>query len=55
VRFLPIRTLQWLVAVNPKRRFYNKCQVWLTLGEIAQNYRQSFDAHSVAREIPTRS
>jgi len=55
VRFLPIRTLQWLFAVDPKRRFYNKCQVWLTLGEIVQNYRQSFEPDGVAREIPTRS
>jgi glucosyl-dolichyl phosphate glucuronosyltransferase len=38
-RFLPIRTMRWLLATAPRRRFYHKCQVWLTVGEIVQNYR----------------
>jgi glucosyl-dolichyl phosphate glucuronosyltransferase len=39
--FLPIRTVRWLLANSPQQRFYNKCQVWLTVGEIVQNYRTS--------------
>jgi glycosyltransferase involved in cell wall biosynthesis len=55
LRYLSVRTLQWLLAVNPKRRFYNKCRVWMTLGEIAQTYRQSFGAKNVAQESPSQS
>lgn len=40
-RFLSVRTLQWLLAVNPQRRFFNKCWVWYTAGQIVQIYRQS--------------
>jgi glucosyl-dolichyl phosphate glucuronosyltransferase len=55
LRYLSVRTLQWLLALNPQRRFYNKCRVWMTVGEIAQTYRQSFEAKSVAQEIPSQS
>jgi glycosyltransferase involved in cell wall biosynthesis len=41
LHFLPIRTLQWVLTLNPQARFYNKCQVWLTIGEIVQNYRET--------------
>jgi glycosyltransferase involved in cell wall biosynthesis len=40
-RFLSIRTLIWLFTFHRQRRFYNKCQVWYTAGEVAQMYRQS--------------
>jgi glycosyltransferase involved in cell wall biosynthesis len=39
-RFLTLRTLRWVFTLGAQRRFYNKCQVWLTIGEIAQTYRQ---------------
>lgn len=39
--FLPLRTLKWLFAIKPRSRFYKKCQVWVALGELVQNYRQA--------------
>jgi glucosyl-dolichyl phosphate glucuronosyltransferase len=41
MRFLPLRVLRWLLASQPRIRFYRECQIWLTLGEVAQNYRNS--------------
>ncbi len=38
-----VRTLRWMLALNPKSRFYYKCWVWKTAGEIAEIYRQSRD------------
>jgi GT2 family glycosyltransferase len=34
------RTLRWILAMNPQRRFFNKAQVWKTAGEIVEIYRQ---------------
>jgi glycosyltransferase involved in cell wall biosynthesis len=51
VRFLSFRTLQWLLTLNPPHRFYRKCHVWYTAGEIAQIYRLSAEAPSPAPEI----
>lgn len=42
LRSLSIRTMRWLFTREPKRRFYNKCQVSMTLGEIAELRRQAF-------------
>jgi glycosyltransferase involved in cell wall biosynthesis len=55
LRYLSARVLRWLLTMNPQRRFYNKCQVWLTVGEIAQTYRQSFEAKGVTHKIPSQS
>jgi glucosyl-dolichyl phosphate glucuronosyltransferase len=33
------RTLRWILAINPQRRFYGKCQVWTTVGQILEIYR----------------
>jgi glucosyl-dolichyl phosphate glucuronosyltransferase len=41
LRFLPRRTLRWLLASDPKRRFFYKCWVWVMFGEIAEIYRRS--------------
>ena len=54
LRYLSVRVVRWMTTVDPQRRFYNQCQVWLTLGEIAQTYRQIFEADSVAPE-PSQS
>lgn len=43
VRFLLPRILKWMLTLDSRRRFYNKCQVWLTMGEIAQTYQQFID------------
>jgi glycosyltransferase involved in cell wall biosynthesis len=36
-----IRTLQWMLTLNPSARFYNRCFVWMTAGWIVETYRQS--------------
>jgi glycosyltransferase involved in cell wall biosynthesis len=30
---------RWALSLNPQRRFYNKCRVWLTAGQIKEYYR----------------
>jgi glycosyltransferase involved in cell wall biosynthesis len=46
---LPVRILQWLLTLKQKPRFYKKCQVWLTVGEMVQNYRRGLSSESVVR------
>jgi glycosyltransferase involved in cell wall biosynthesis len=36
---------RWAMSLDPQKRFYNKCRVWLTAGQIKEYYR-------VARTIP---
>ena len=55
LRYLSVRVLKWLLSMNPQRRFYNKCQVWLTVGEIAQTYRHSSEPTHAAPKIPSQS
>ena len=55
VRFLFPRILKWILTFDSRRRFYNKCQVWLTMGEIAQTYRQFIDTKRVSQKISSRS
>lgn len=40
---LPLSALQWILDWNPPRRFWRKCCVWTTLGQIAEIYRQLGD------------
>jgi glycosyltransferase involved in cell wall biosynthesis len=54
LRFLPGRVLQWLVTLKPKPRFYRKCQVWLTVGEVVQNYRKALSPESLAHQIQSQ-
>jgi GT2 family glycosyltransferase len=49
LRILPGRVLRWLLAQNPQRRFFLKCWVWATVGEIVELYRQSFGAPQQGR------
>ena len=37
---LPVRFLQWMTAWEPKQRFYCKCWVWVTAGQITEIYNQ---------------
>ena len=37
---LTVRTLRWVLALNPQRRFFCKCFVWMTAGQIVEIYRQ---------------
>ncbi|MFZ0742756.1 MAG: glycosyltransferase [Terracidiphilus sp.] len=55
LRFLPLRILRWIFERRAQRRFYNKCQVWLTIGEITQTYRLHIEAKNAAGEIPPQS
>jgi glycosyltransferase involved in cell wall biosynthesis len=38
----PLKTVQWLLALGPQTRFYRKCWVWYTVGEIVEIYRRWF-------------
>jgi hypothetical protein len=49
------RIVKWLFARGSRRRFYEKCQVWLTLGEIAQTYQQFIDIKTMNQKIPSQS
>jgi len=35
-----VRALRWIVSFDPAKRFFRKCMVWLTAGQIAEIYRQ---------------
>jgi glucosyl-dolichyl phosphate glucuronosyltransferase len=39
LRHLSKRTLQWLLAFNPRERFYRKCMVWVAAGWLAGTYQ----------------
>jgi glycosyltransferase involved in cell wall biosynthesis len=39
VRLLPLKIAQWMLAVDPQRRFFLKCRVWRTAGEIVELWR----------------
>jgi GT2 family glycosyltransferase len=40
---LPVQALGWVLSVNPHRRFYRKCWLWVTVGQISEIYRQWCD------------
>jgi glycosyltransferase involved in cell wall biosynthesis len=42
------KIMRWAMSLDPQKRFYNKCRVWLTAGQIKEYYR-------VARAIPGRA
>lgn len=42
----PEMIIRWLFSFGLKNRFYRKCWVWLTAGEILELYRQLFVANS---------
>ena len=35
-----LTALQWLLSIDPKRRFYLKCRVWYAVGKLAEARRQ---------------
>lgn len=37
---LPAESLLWIVALNPRRRFYLKCRVWMRAGVLIEIYRE---------------
>ena len=44
------RTLRWILAWTPKRRFYRKGWVWMTAGEIMELYCRSFGAQRIGKQ-----
>lgn len=40
LRILPRKTMRWLLAADPQERFFKKCSVFVTMGEIVEIYRQ---------------
>lgn len=53
LRFLPIRLLRWLFALEPRSRFFNECQVWLALGEVVQHYRKARSPRQTIKQNST--
>jgi glycosyltransferase involved in cell wall biosynthesis len=48
---------RWVLSLNPQRRFYNKCRVWMVAGQIKEYYRyaRGIDGpatHSVSEPKP---
>ena len=41
VALLAPRTLRWMVALDPPKRLFNKCWVWMTAGEIVETYHRA--------------
>ena len=41
--FLPPKIFRWMCAADPRRRFANKCRVWIMAGQIAETYRLARD------------
>lgn len=44
---IPVNTLRWVLALNPRSRFSRKCMVWMAAGQIVEAYRSSFGAKSI--------
>jgi glycosyltransferase involved in cell wall biosynthesis len=55
IRLLPVRIVLWFFTLNVRTRFYNYCQVWMTLGEIAQTCRMLIAGTRVDRQTPSQS
>jgi glycosyltransferase involved in cell wall biosynthesis len=41
IAFTLLQTVSWILTLNPQRRFYKRCFVWMTAGWIVETYRQS--------------
>ncbi len=55
MRFLPMRTVRWVFTLDVRKRFYNYCQVWMTIGEIKQTSRMLIERVSMNRRRPSQS
>ena len=45
---LPRRMMRWLLAFDPPERFFKKCMVFWTIGEIAEIYRREYGPRETA-------
>ena len=52
---LPRRTMRWVLTLSPQSRFYRKCWVWMTAGEIVEIYRRSFGKKRVRNNVVQKS
>jgi glucosyl-dolichyl phosphate glucuronosyltransferase len=50
---LPRRVWWWIRESDPRKRFFNRCRVWTTAGEIAEIWRRSFDFNT--KSLVTRT
>jgi len=46
---LSIRVLRWMLTLDPKGRFYWKCQAWRVAGEIVETYRLASERRETKR------
>jgi glucosyl-dolichyl phosphate glucuronosyltransferase len=54
LRDLPVRTMRWLFTFNVRDRFYNYCQMWMTLGELVQTCRMRIARADVDSQTPSQ-
>jgi glucosyl-dolichyl phosphate glucuronosyltransferase len=47
-RILPRKTMRWLLASDPQERFFRKCSVMVTIGEIAEICRQVSEPEEIS-------
>lgn len=47
-----VRTLRWMLAISPQRRFYSKVWVWATAGEILECYQRRLLRTAPAASAP---
>jgi glucosyl-dolichyl phosphate glucuronosyltransferase len=43
------RMLRWIFSANPQRRFYCKCHVWMTAGQVQEIHRQWRDSEPASQ------
>lgn len=56
LNILPKGIWEWMKESDPRERFFNKCRVWTTLGEIAEIWHRSFQFKteiSISSELMT--
>lgn len=55
LRYLLIRAVRWMFTFNSQRRFYNECQIWLTIGEISQTLSYLVQSGRAEQGTPSQS
>ncbi len=55
LRILPRRTMRWFLTSDPQERFYNKCWVFVTIGEIVEIYRRVSDHKETSDSLHPRT
>jgi len=44
------RLVRWLLSINPKQRFYNRCSLWMTAGQIREYWCLAHGAQGTTSE-----